>query len=52
MCETKAVVVSISLLLLVAASFCIYQAQAENELERHSKIIVKVLAKTSTRSIV
>ena len=38
MCETKAVVVSISLFLLVAASFCIYQAHTENKLGHHSKI--------------
>ena len=38
MCETKAVVVSISLILLVAASFCIYQAHTENKLGHHSKI--------------
>ena len=31
MCETKGVVVSISLILLVAASFCIYQAHTENK---------------------
>ena len=38
MCETKAVVVSISIFLLVAASFSIYQAQAENKVGQHSKI--------------
>ena len=38
MCETKAVVVSKSLILLVAASFCIYQAQTENKVGHHSKI--------------
>ena len=38
MCETKAVVVSISLILLVAASICIYQAQTENKVGHHSKI--------------
>ena len=38
MCETKAVVVSISLFLQVAASFCIYQAQTENKVRHHSKI--------------
>ena len=38
MCETKAVVVSISFCLLVAASFCIYHAQTENKVGRHSKI--------------
>ena len=41
MCETKAVVVSISLILLVAASFCIYQAQTENKLGHHSKIKIQ-----------
>ena len=38
MCETKALVVTISLILLVAASFCIYQAQTENKVGHHSKI--------------
>ena len=38
MFETKAVVVWISLILLVAASFCIYQAQTENKEGHHSKI--------------
>ena len=38
MCEAKAVVVSISLILLVAASFCKYQAQTENKVGHHSKI--------------
>ena len=38
MCETKAIVVSISLILLVAASFCIYQAPTENKVGHHSKI--------------
>ena len=36
--ETEAVLVSISLILLVAASFCIYQAHTENRLGHHSKI--------------
>ena len=38
MCETKAVVVSITLILLVAASFCIYQAHTENKAGHHSRI--------------
>ena len=38
MCETKAVVVSISLFILAEASFCIYQAQTENRVGHHSKI--------------
>ena len=38
MCETKAVVVSISLFLLVAASFCIYQAHTENKVGQHREI--------------
>ena len=38
MCDTKAVVVSISLILLVEASFCIYQAQTENKVGHDSKI--------------
>ena len=38
MCETKAVVVSISIFLLVAASFFIYHAQTENKVGHHRKI--------------
>ena len=38
MCETKAVVVWISLILLVAASFCINQTHTENKVGHHSKI--------------
>ena len=38
MCETKAVVVSISLILLVAASFCIYQPHTENKVGQHREI--------------
>ena len=38
MCEIKAVVVSISIILLVAASLCIYQAQTENKVGHHSEI--------------
>ena len=38
MCEIKAVAVSISNILLVAASFCINQAQTENKVGHHSKI--------------
>ena len=37
MCEIKAVEVSISIILLLAASF-IYQAQTENKVGHHSKI--------------
>ena len=37
MFETKAVVVSISLILIAAASFCINQAQTENKLGHNSK---------------
>ena len=38
MCETKAVVVSTSLILVVAATFCLYQAQTESKVAHHSKI--------------
>ena len=41
MCQTKAVVVSISLFLIVAAGFCIYQAQTENKVGHHSKIKIQ-----------
>ena len=42
MCETKVVVVSRSLILLVAASFCIYQTYAEDKVGHHSKIKCQV----------
>ena len=38
MCRTKAVVVSISIILLVAANFCIYQAHTENKVGHLCKI--------------
>ena len=38
MCETKAHVVSISIILLVAASFCVNQAHTENKMGHHSKL--------------
>ena len=38
MCETKAGVVAISKILLIAAGFCIYQAHTENKVGHHSKI--------------
>ena len=48
MCETKAVVISISLILQVAANFCIYQAYTENNVGHHSGTKVKVLVKKSS----
>ena len=41
MCETKAVVVSMSKILLVAASFCIYQAQTETKVGHRGKIEIQ-----------
>ena len=38
MCETKDVVVSLTIISLVAANFCIYEAHAENKVGDHSKI--------------
>ena len=38
MCETKTVLVSISIVSLVAASFRIYQAHTEKRVGHHSKI--------------
>ena len=38
MCETEAVVVSISINLLVAANFCVYQAHSKIKVGQHSKI--------------
>ena len=38
MWETKTVLVSSSIILLVAASFCIYQAHTETEMRHHNKI--------------
>ena len=37
MCETRAVGVSISVVLLVAAIFCMYQAHTENKMGHHSE---------------
>ena len=42
MCETKAILLSLPLFLLVAASFCIYQAHTENKVGNNSKIISQV----------
>ena len=49
MCETKTVLVSVWLILLAAASFCIYHAHTQNEVGHHSKIKVKVLGKASKK---
>ena len=38
MCETKTVLVSLSLVLLVGASFCIQQAHTESKVGQHSEI--------------
>ena len=38
MCETKAVSVSISILFLVAAGFCIYQTHTDIKVGHHSEI--------------
>ena len=38
MCETKAALVSLSLILLVPISFCICQAHTENKVGHHSGI--------------
>ena len=38
MCETKAVVFLLSIISLVAASFCIYQTQTGNKVRHHGKI--------------
>ena len=38
MCETKAVVVSTSLISLVGASFCVYQTHTGNKVGHHSEI--------------
>ena len=38
MCETKANLVSIPLIFMVAASFCIYEAHTVNEVGHHSKV--------------
>ena len=37
MCEKQAVVISISIILLVAASFCLHQAETEIKVGHHSK---------------
>ena len=38
MCQTKAVLVSLPLVLLVAASFCLYQAYTKNKVGQHSEV--------------
>ena len=45
MSKTKEVVVSISLILIVAASCCIYQAHTENKLGHHSEIKSEISCK-------
>ena len=50
MYQTKGDLVSISLILLAPASYCINQARTENKVGHKSGIKVKVLAKTSTKS--
>ena len=52
MCETNSVVLSISILLLLEASFCIYLAHTENKMGHYSQVKVKFLAKKGTRSVV
>ena len=52
MCEKKAVVVSISLILLVAASFRISQAHTENKVGQHREIKSESPCEKSTKSIV
>ena len=37
MCETKTVLVTLSIFLLGAASFCIYQAHTENKMAHHRR---------------
>ena len=49
-CETKAFLVSLSLTLLVAASFRKYQAHTEKSCDAIAESKVKVLAKIKTRS--
>ena len=41
MCETKTVLLSIAISLLVAISFYIYQAHSENKVGHHSEIIIQ-----------
>ena len=41
MSETKAIIASRSLIFLMAASFCIYQAHTENKLGHQSKIRIQ-----------
>ena len=52
MCETKAVVVSISMFLLVAASFCIYQAHTEKKVGHHRKSKSQAPCENEYKSIV
>ena len=54
MCQTKTVPVSLlfNLVLLVAASFCVYQARTENKEGHNSEIKSQGPCKASTRSLV
>ena len=52
MCETKTVLVSVCLTLLVRASCCIYWVYPEKNWDNTAKSKFKILAKMSTRSIV
>ena len=49
MCETKAAVVSMSIILLVAASFCIHQGHTEKKVGQHSKIKSQVPYKNENK---
>ena len=51
MCETKAVVVSISFILPVAASFCIYQVHTENKVGQHREIKSESLCEKSSKKL-
>ena len=49
MCETKAVLVLLSLISLVAACFCLYQEHTENKMGHHSKIKGQVSCKNDCK---
>ena len=50
MCETKIVLLSLAIILLLAVNFCRYQAHTEKKWDATAESKVKVLAKIGTRS--
>ena len=51
MCQNKTTLLSVCLILLLTASFCLYQVYPEKKVGQHSEIRNKFLAKTSARTL-